>query len=227
VPVPLDPARACPAYLVASVSLLDPSAPDSGGAWGQEILLGSGRRFLNGGLNFGGFGTTAGAGVPGYAAFSINNPASSEQAVTLDLRGDGGEFELTVESTLPPSTTRTEVLRERVTLTEAPLRRAVNLRNGFHIVVLQPLSGTRLFLAGIGTTMPDGGPAAFQGGAVVGGYLIGEQTGFSGICTDDAASVSIRTEARSSRGLVGASDLRLRLLEGQTGALLYDSAPVR
>jgi alpha-tubulin suppressor-like RCC1 family protein len=224
VAVPLDPARACPAYLVASVSLLDPSAPASGGAWGQEILLGSGRRFLNGGLNFGGFGTTAGAGVPGYAAFSINNPASSEQAVTLDLRGDGGEFELTVESTLPPSIARIEVLRERVTLTDVPLRRAVNLRNGFHIVVLQPIAGTRLFLAGIGTTMPDGGPAAFQGGAVVGGYLDAELTGFSGICTDDAASVSIRTEARSSRGLVGASDLRLRLLEGQTGALLFDSA---
>ena len=227
VAVPLDPARACPAYLVSSVSLLDPSAADAAGAWGQEILLGSGRRFLNGGLNFGGFGSAAGSGVPGYAAFSINNPANSEQAVTLDLRGDGGEFTLTIESTLPPSTARIEVLRERVTLVDAPLRRSVNLRNGFHIVVLQPVSGTRLFLAGIGTTTLDGGPAAFQGGAVVGGHLGGEQTGFSGICTDDATSVSIRTEARSSRGLIGASDLRLRTIEGQTGAMLYDSAPAQ
>lgn len=223
VAVPLDRARACPAYLVTSVSLLDPSVADAAGSWGQEILLADGRGLLNGGLNFGGFGSTVGPGVPGYAAFSINTEAGSAQTVTLDLRGDGGDFTLTIDSVAPPSTARVEVMRERVRLTDVPLRRSINLGNGFHIVILQPLSGTHLFLAGIGTTTLAGGPASFEGGAVVGGYLTGAQTGFSGICTDDASRVAIRTEARSARGPVGAGDLRLRVIEGQSGALLYDS----
>lgn len=224
VPLALDPARACPAYAVASVSLLDPAADADAGSWGLELLLADGRRYLNGGLNFGGFGTAAGAGVPGYAAFSIQNPLGSAQRVTLDLSGDGGEFVLTVESTRPPSTVRTEVLRDTVTLGGVPLRRSLTLADGFHIVGLQPVSGTRLFLAAIGTTQPDGGPAAFQGGAVVGGYLLGTRSGFAGVCTDDANAIQLRTQARSFRGTDGAGDLRLQVFEGQAGTLLYDSA---
>lgn len=98
------------------------------------------------------------------------------------------------------------------------------LANGFHIVALQPTAGTRLFLVAVGTTQADGGPAAFLGGAVVGGWLQGEGTGFAGLCTDDASAVRLRTEARSTRGANGAGDLRLRLIEGQSGALLHDSA---
>lgn len=223
VDVARDPARACPAYVVSSVSLLDPLSAGSAGAWGQELLLADGRRQLNGGLNFGGFGSAAGVGVPGYAAFSIQNPSGGGQRVTLDLAGDGGEFVLTVESTLPPATARREVLRETLVLGSATQRRTLMLANGFHIVVLQPTAGSRLFLAAIGTTQPDGSPAAFDAGAVVGGWLQAEQTGFAGLCTDDARAVRVRTEARSSRGADGAGDLRLRLTEGQSGELLFDS----
>lgn len=221
--VPRDPARACPAYLVSSVSLINQDRADGAGAWGQEVLLQDGRRFLNGGLNFGGFGSALGRGVPGYAAFSTANALGAEQRIDLDLRGDGGRFELLVESVIPPSTQRSEVLREEVTLSATTLRRSLLLRNGFHIVSLLPREGTRLFLAALGTTQVNGAPAAFQGGAVVGGYLSGDQTGFAGICTDDASAVGIRTEARSQRGAIGAGDLRVRLLEGQSGAVLYDS----
>lgn len=223
VALPLDPTRGCPAYVVSSVSLLDPAAAADAGAWGQELLLDGGRGDLNGGLNFGGFGTAQAPPVPGYAAFSIGPGGAGGQAVVLELTGDGGEFDLVVESTRPPSTLRREVLRERLVLAAAPQRRTLQLADGFHIVVLRPVSGTRLFLARLTTMRSDGGPAAFQGGAVVGGYLAGERTGFAGVCTDDAARVRLRTEARTARGAIGAGDLRLRVSEGQTGALLYDS----
>lgn len=143
--------------------------------------------------------------------------------VSLDLRGDGGVFDLTVESTLPPSTARNEVLRERVQLGNSPLRRSLRLADGFHIVVLRPVGGTHLFLAQVGTTTLDGGPAAFLGGAVVGGYLSGGLSGCAAVCPDDSSAVHLRTLARSTRGAIGAGDLRLRLLDGHSGALLYDS----
>ena len=76
----------------------------------------------------------------------------------------------------------------------------------------------------IGTTQADGAAAAFLGGAVVGGWIDGTRSGFAGICTTDATNVQLRTHARSTRGAAGAADLRLRVLEGQTGAELYDSA---
>lgn len=223
VPVLPNPALGCPAYLVSSVELLDGSQSANAGAWGQEVLLQGGRGYLNGGLNFGGFGSSDGPGIPGYAAFSIASPGAVGQRVTLELRGDGGEFDLTVESTVPPATGRTEILRERVLLTDSVLRRNLTLADGFHIVALNPVGGSRLFLAQVGTTQLDGGPAAFLGGAVVGGYLSGGKTGFAALCTDDASGLRIRTEARSARGAVGAGDLHLKVLDGQTGALLYDS----
>ena len=223
VPVLANPALGCPAYLVASVELVDGSKAANAGAWGQEVLLEGGRGYLNGGLNFGGFGSSDGPSIPGYAAFSIASPGAVGQLVTLDLRGDGGEFDLTVESTVPPSTTRTQMLRERVMLHSAPLRRTLRLADGFHIVALNPVGGSRLFLAQVGTTQISGGPAAFLGGAVVGGYLSGGQTGFAAVCTDDASHLRVRTEARGARGAAGAGDLRLRVIDGQSGAVRYDS----
>lgn len=223
VPVLANPALGCPAYLVSSVELVDGSKAANAGAWGQEVLLQGGRGYLNGGLNFGGFGSSDGPGIPGYAAFSIASPGAVGQLVTLDLRGDGGEFDLTVESTAPPSTVRNEVLRERVILGGAPLRRTLRLADGFHIVALNPVGGSRLFLVQVGTTQLNGGPAAFLGGAVVGGYLSGGQTGFAAVCTDDASHLRVRTEARSARGAVGAGDLRLRVIDGQSGVVRYDS----
>lgn len=227
VAVALDPARACPAYLASSVSLLDPNDASAAGNWGLYLLLGSGSQYLHGGINFGGFGSSTGAGVPGYAAFSIQNPHGPDQRVSLDLSGDGGEFVLTVESTLPPSTERTLVLREQLTLGEVAQRRNLTLANGFHIVGLQPLQGTRLFLAAVGTTQANGDAAAFLGGAVVGGWLDGLHSGFAGICTSDADSVLLHTQARSTLGAAGAGDLRLQVFEVQTGVELYDSGGIR
>lgn len=223
VPVQPDPAHACPAYLVSSVALLDGGKAANAGAWGLQMQLLGGRGYMNGGLNFGGYGSSDGPSIPGYAAFAIASPGAVGQQVSLELRGDGGEFDLTVESTVPPSTVRTEILRERVRLDASPLRRNLRLADGFHIVALNPVSGTRLFLAQVGTTQIDGGPAAFVGGAVVGGHLAGDQTGFAALCTDDAFGVHLSTVARSANGGIGAGDLRVKLLDGLSGALLYDS----
>lgn len=178
---------------------------------------------MHGGLNFGGYGSSVGDGVPGYAAFSIANRIFAEQQVDLELSGDGGEFVLTVESTIPPSTARTLMLRETLVLGAQAQRRTLRLRNGFHIVGLQPTSGTRLFLASITTTIGGELGSGFQGGAVVGGYLEGGRTGFAGVCTSDASTISLRTQARSTRDAGGAGDLRLQVVEGISAALLYDS----
>lgn len=223
VALPRDPSQPCPAYAAASVSLLNPGDSAAAGYWGLAMELADGNRYLHGGLNFGGYGSGAGDGVPGYAAFSIQNPSGAGQWVNLDLSGDGGQFELSVLSTLPPSTERTLVLRETLILGEAPQRRSLILPNGYHTVALQPATGTSLFLVAAGTTQLDGSPAAFQGGAVVGGYLAGERSGFAAICTADAGAITLRTQARSSGDAAGAGDLRLQVIEGQTGTLLYDS----
>lgn len=223
VALPRDSSRQCPAYAVASVSLLDPANPAAAGYWGLALELADGSRYLNGGLNFGGYGSGVGDGVPGYAAFSIQNPSGAPQIVNLDLSGDGGKFELTVLSTRPPSTEPTVMLREILILGEAQKRRSLTLPNGYHVVSLQPATGTSLFLVAAGTTQLDGSPAAFQGGVVVGGYLAGERSGFAAICTADASAITLRTQARSSGDAAGAGDLKLRVIEGQTGTLLYDS----
>lgn len=221
--ITLDAQRACPAYLLSSIELADPDAPQSSGGWGQEILLAGGNLYLQGGLNFGGYGSDVGNGAPGYAAFSIANAHAVAQQVDLKLGGDGGLFDVRLYSVVAPSTELVEVYREQLTLTQFALERSLTLPNGYHLLTLQPRQGTELFLAEVATRQLDGSPAYFQGGAVVGGYLSGAQTGFSAICTDDAAGVRMRTEARSSRGASGAGDLHLRLLDGLTGEVIYDS----
>lgn len=223
VAITLNAQRACPAYLLSLIELAHPDDPRDSGGWGQEILLSGGNLYLQGGLNFGGYGSDVGNGAPGYAAFSIANPQAHSQRVDLRLSGDGGQFDVRLYSVVTPSTELVEVYREQLTLAQSALDRNLTLANGYHLLTLQPLQGTELFLAEVATQQLDGSPAYFQGGAVVGGYLSGEQTGFSAICTDDAASVRMRTEARSSRGASGAGDLQLRLLDGLTGEVIYDS----
>lgn len=223
-PVSVDPARACPGYYVGSVSLRQPMDPDAAGAWGLELLLGSGNRLLQGGLNFGGYGSAdVNPPVPGYAAFRIGSADGRGQRVTLTMRGDGGQFRLRVLSTVPPSTVRQTVSEQTVALVDAAVERSLTLADGFHIVELQPLSGERLFLVTAGTTTLDGGPAAFRDGAVVGGYLRADRSGFAAVCTSDNQSLPVRTEARSTRGPEGAGDLRLRILDAQTHQVLHDS----
>jgi hypothetical protein len=220
-PVTLDPAQSCPGFYIGRVSLSRPADPASIGAWGMEILLREGRRQLHGGLNFGGFALDV---IPGYAAFRIDTGQAQPQRVNLQLRGDGGDFELQVYSTVPPDPMRVLVHSETLQLGADEISRSIDLANGFHIVRLVPQdTQPHLFLVSARTTTLDGAPASFRHGAVVGGYLEAAQTGFAALCTDDAAALSLRTEARTERGPQGSGDLRLQLIDGRTREVLHDS----
>lgn len=221
-PVTVDAARACPGYYVGSVSLRQPLDPAAAGGWGLEILLGAGDRQMHGGLNFGGYGS-ANPPIPGYAAFRIASADGRGQRVTLGLSGHGGQFRLRVQSTVPPLLARQTVLEQTVTLAESEIERSVTLADGFHIVELLPLAGEPLFLVTAAARTLDGSPGAFIDGAVVGGHLRGGQSGFAAVCTSENQTLTLRTEARSSRGSVGAGDLRLRILDPQANRVLHDS----
>ncbi|MEZ5443676.1 MAG: hypothetical protein R3F15_19605 [Lysobacterales bacterium] len=214
-----NPEQACPAYAVSTVELVDPEDPVAAGAWGQSLVLEGGRRLLHGGLNFGGY---ASPDVPGYAAFAVRRPDMGQQSVTLTLIGDG-EYLITMDSIVAPSSQRQEVYRERLMLSDSPTVRTIDLDSGYHTLVLYPGTPLQPFLVGAQTTQLDGSPAAFQDGAVVGGVLQGPLSGFSAICTDDAEQLLLRTQGRSELGPGGAGDLRAHLFEGGTGTTWYDS----
>jgi alpha-tubulin suppressor-like RCC1 family protein len=230
--VPLDTTRACPAYVAARVT---PLGASTAGAWGLELLARGGRLQLHGGVNFSAVGhmplDTLEPPVPGYAAFSIQNPRGGPQNVVVTLFGEG-EHEVLVQSTVPPSLLRTTVLRQTVTLSTVSTRRQLSLPDGFHILVVQPLSGTRGFRASVVTTQPDGTPAALHGGVVVGGYMAQGLSGDAGLCTDDASQFVFATQGLEARGFgttdnaKGAGDLRLMVTEAQSGKILYDSWPM-
>ena len=224
-PVPIDAALACPGFIVGSVSLTYPEAASEAGDWGMEILLTHGDRRLHGGLNFGGF--AAGRQIdptPGYAAFNIQRPDDQQTRVDLSLASDGTEFDLTVKA-LEPGGNRRTVYAERLTLPAEPVSRPVLLDEGFHIVAVTPVAATTApFRISARAMAANGGAGWFSHGAVVGGHLGGNQSGYAGICTDDAQPVSFETQARTQRGASGAGDLRLQVRAGPNRVLLYDSA---
>ena len=225
-PVALDEMQSCPAFMVARTSLLDPQDESASGAWGAEVLLREGGTKLQGGLNFGGFAKGA-EGVPGFAAFRIDNNNEGPQIVRLEMRGDGGQFLIRLETIPPGGGPRQPVLGELRTLTDEPTVVEAQLSEGFHVISLQRVASApepALFLVSARTSKLDGTPASFRFGAVVGGYLAPGLSGFAGICTDAAGEVELRTEGQSTRGAKGSGDLRIELENRTSGELIFDSA---
>ena len=226
-PVSVNPAQACPGYYVASVDLKSSASFSDRGQWGLQMLTTSPDPVLLGGLNFGGYGTDLTVpATPGFAAFTVNNVFNAAQRVDFTMRGDGGQYDVTVQSSFPPYTSRSTVFSQRLTLSATtPTVRSVTLPNGFHIVAVQPINGTRVFNVSAITTYLNGSGAAFSGGAVVGGYLSGRQgeTGFAALCTAYSQTLPISTFGRATYGIGGAGSLRLQVLDGISGQLLFDS----
>ena len=226
-PVIVNPAQACPGYYVATVELKSSASVTDRGTWGLQMLTTSPDPVLLGGLNFGGYGSDLTVpATPGFAAFTINNAFGATQLVNFTMRGDGGQYDVVVQSSFPPYTSRSTVFSQRLTLSPTTATvRSVALPNGFHIVSLQPISGTRVFNVSAITTYLSGSGATFSGGAVVGGYLSGRsgESGFAALCTDYSQVLPISTFGRTTYGITGAGALRLQVLEGITGQLLFDS----
>jgi len=225
VAVEFEQAGRCPAFLLSRVSLLEPDADRTAGAWGAEVFLREGRTRLHGGLNFGGYAHAQEA-VPGFAAFRIDNDQDAVQRVNLELQGAGDRFEVEVFSSVPGSGLRDRVYSESLLLSEQPSIRTLALGEGFHIIRLTPaedVSDPALFVVSAQTEALDGGPASFRYGAVVGGYLDSGLLGYTALCTDDARELEVRTQARNERGPVGAGDLRLEIENRSTGEVLFDT----
>lgn len=221
VPVTVNPQLGCPGYYVGEVGLRNTLDGSASGTWGLEMLLTAGNRLLNGGLNFGGY-TSSSPVASGFAAFSTGSSEGS-QRINFTLTGDGGLYDVVLSSTVPPSTTRTTVFSQRMTLGTQTISNT--LANGFHILTVQSVNGLRVFNVAGATTALNGGPSAFTGGAVVGGYLSQTRTGFAALCTSSSQSLTLTTSGRTAYGAGGAGDMRLTLKDGQTQQLLFDSGP--
>lgn len=223
VPIDLDPASSCPAFLISRVSLLEPDGSRTSGAWGTEVNLRQGRTRLHGGLNFGGYAQAA-ADIPGFAAFRIDTGDDEPRRVRLRMQGGGQSFLVEGRSTIPGSGVRDLVFSFVRELTETPIEETVILEQGFHIIRFTPLGDepARFQVSALTETL-DGGPSSFRYGAVVGGYLADGLLGYTALCTDDARALDVRTQSRGERGPIGAGDLRLQIENLTRRDILFDS----
>lgn len=225
----VNPALACPGFYVFTIG----DGPDPGiqpGSYGAELLLlAPGSRVLAGGLNFGG---QMDASAPGYAAFTIANPANENQRVDINLTGFRAmagspniRLRVTLERRLPSILT---VVSQTVTVgANAPYATSAVVSPGFYVATVEPLD----FLSGADgifamsmlsnyVNRPGGG---FQGGVVVGGYhdpVVSATSGFAGFCLADAHTVQMRTEGRPTRGAAGAGDMRVVVTDA-VGTVMY------
>ncbi len=225
-PLPVDAASGCPGGYHIAVVEDGPLGGIQAGSWGLELLLQEpGRRVLAGGLNF---GSLISAAQPGFAAFNIANAAAEPQRLLLALTGHGrnGRGE-----SLP---VRMEVQRQvggqRETLYQRDLvidmtrafEYSLVLQPGFHVIVLHSRAASAPSGSAVGsfylsatTEFLDRVGGGFQGGAVIGGYhdvLLGEASGFAGICLPEAGDLTARVTGLEAPS---AGDLRLRLLDAQ------------
>lgn len=230
----VNPALGCPGYYTAVLGLR-PGATD--GTFGAQILLTAGQRYLQGGVNLGG-GFAPNGGSPGFAAFTISNPNNEPQVVNVSLAAQAlaGSTSSTLGVVLQfldgahnpvgPSISQTS---NNGTLQITASR---TLDPGFYILSIQSASGSAAgnFQLSANTSFIDpsrGG--AFQGGVVVGGYLITPPNGvaspgFAGFCISDAQNITINAYSSGVYGPAGASSVYLQLLDSQ-GHLYWNADP--
>lgn len=229
----VNPSLACPGFFVMSVG----DGPDPGnvpGSYGAELLLQQpGSRLLQGGLNFGG---SFDASAPGFAAFTIANPANENQQVNLSVTGftprsgnPNVRARIVLERRLP---TQGIVFSQVVTLSQnTPFNTSAVVSPGFYVVnveAVDTITGADgvFFMSALTSFIgrPGGG---FQGGVVVGGYHdpnASNVPGFAGFCIADPHTVTMRTEGRPTRGPAGAGDLRLVLANADNQVLFANPA---
>ena len=225
----VTPGLPCPGFYVLTIG----DGPDAGiqpGSYGAELLLLSpGSRVLAGGLNFGG---QMDASAPGYAAFTIANPANENQRVDITLTGfrtmagnPNIRLQVTLERRLP---TQQTIVSQVVTVGQnSPWMSSTTVSPGFYVATvapLDPLAGADgIFGMSLLSNYVDRPGGGFQGGVVVGGYhdpVASATSGFAGFCLADAHTVQMRTEGKPTRGPAGAGDLRIAVANA-SAAVVY------
>ncbi len=224
----VTPGLACPGFYVLTIG----DGPEAGiqpGSYGAELLLlAPGSRVLAGGLNFGG---EMDASAPGYAAFTIANPASENQRVDIQLTGFRAlpgspniRLQVTLERRLPTPQT---IISQVVTVGQnSPYVTSTTVAPGFYVATvapLDPLPGTDgIFGMSLLSNYVDRPGGGFQGGVVVGGYhdpAASATSGFAGFCLADAHTVQMRTEGKPTRGPSGAGDLRIAVANASSSVI--------
>lgn len=217
----VNPALECPGYYTAVIGLR-PGARD--GVWGTRISLNSAGRYLQGGINLGG-GFAANGGHPGFAAFTIANPAVEPQTLTIDLTAQPlpGLPNYTLGLVLqlldadrnpigPP-------VRQTVSTGVIALKSTRILPPGSYIVSIQstPDSVAGTFQLGLGTKFVDRAGGAFQGGLTVGGNLVagssGAAPGYAGFCVAEQQQVTVDTYSSVTYGASGAGSVSLTMID--------------
>ena len=225
----VTPGLPCPGFYVLTIG----DGPETGiqpGSYGAELLLLSpGSRVLAGGLNFGG---QMDASAPGYAAFTIANPANENQRVDINLTGFRAmagnpaiRLQVTLERRLP---TQQTIVSQTVTVGQnSPYVSSTTVSPGFYVATvapLDPLAGADgIFGMSLLSNYVDRPGGGFQGGVVVGGYhdpVASATSGFAGFCLADAHTVQMRTEGKPTRGPAGAGDLRVAVANA-SGSVVY------
>lgn len=219
--LPADGSGGCPGFYV----LRSHSGPESEpGRFGVELSLrGSGRRTLQGGLNFGGRATAA---VSGFSAFNIANRNNEPQSVSLVVTVSG-PGELTLERRSGGQVTDRfidmDILAGRTEVDAI-------VPPGFYVVSFRPQAQQSVsYSVSALTSYTDRPGGGFQGGVVFGGFhdparaSAGSQsTGFAGFCVAEPFDVDIRVLSRPTYGSSGARGMAFSVSDS-AGETLIDT----
>ncbi|MCH8479781.1 MAG: hypothetical protein LAT56_17850, partial [Wenzhouxiangella sp.] len=215
-----DPDLSCPGFYV----LRTHAGPGSeAGRFGAELnLTGSGRRTLQGGLNFGGRAT---ASVRGFSAFNIANSADEQQEVEIEVTV-GASGQLILERRSGGSVVATPIDEP---VSAGTSTHSAIVEPGFYVVAFTPeTNASTSYLVSALTSYIDRPGGGFQGGVVVGGYHdperasgSSESTGFAGFCIAEDRNVVVEVLSRPTYGSSGSTSMAFSL--SRSGQVVYDS----
>lgn len=217
--LPADDSGSCPGFYIVRSHSGPESQP---GRFGVELSLrGSGRRTLQGGLNFGGRAT---ATVSGFSAFSIANRNDESQSVSLLVNVSGpGQLALERRS-------GGQVIDRFIDMgiLAGPTEVDAIVPPGFYVVSFRPQAEQSVsYSVSALTSYTDRPGGGFQGGVVFGGYhdparaSAGSQsTGFASFCVAEPFDVDVRVLSRPTYGSSGARGMAFSVSSSAGGALI-------
>lgn len=215
-----DPTLGCPGFYVLRTH---PGPGSEDGRFGAELnLTGTGRRTLQGGLNFGGRATNS---VRGFAAFNIANAANEAQQVDIEVTV-GAPGELTLERRSGGQTLETPI---ETFVAAGTSEHSAVVTPGFYVVAFTPETNqSSSYLVSALTSFVDRRGGGFQGGVVFGGYHDPERasgstesTGFAGFCIAEDRNVVVQVLSRPTYGSSGSTSMAFSLSRG--GEVVFDS----
>jgi len=238
-PVVYSTADPASCYWIADVSLAQGAAV---GPWGLQIDLTAGAKMLDGGLNFGGAIGADGTGNA-FAGFSVWNPFNEPQQVDVALDAQAiatpgyqqRNMSLMVSIfQFPADGSKVKVGDDLLTIAaatigEVSLRASRILNPGFYTIEVTSAAGSPrgAFQLGATTHFVSRTGGGFQGGVVLGGYMMRNDNGqpisaFAGICISESQPVhftTVRYTDASGSPVAGPLVLKIK----NKGVAVYDS----